>query len=92
MSNKVNDLTPEDTRCPHCGRDNEGHLDEPCSDECPQYWEAVGVPYPQYAMARADWNTRHDDKAWAELEAENERLRAEVARLSDPTWFYNALG
>lgn len=35
------------TICPHCGRDNTGYEGQPCSDDCPQYWEARGIPYKQ---------------------------------------------
>lgn len=35
--------------CVHCGRDNTGHEGEPCIDECPMYWEAVGIKHPSYA-------------------------------------------
>lgn len=35
----VDDLTPREIvwpqRCPHCGRDNAGYADQPCSDDCP---------------------------------------------------------
>lgn len=36
------------TICPHCGRDNAGHEHEPCSDDCPQYWEAKGRAHPDH--------------------------------------------
>jgi hypothetical protein len=35
-------------QCRHCGRDNVGYEADPCSDECPQYWEALGIPHPDY--------------------------------------------
>lgn len=44
----VNDA---DGFCTHCGRDNIGHEGEPCADECPMYWEAVGIAHPSYAVA-----------------------------------------
>lgn len=31
--------------CVHCGRDNRGYEGEPCSDDCPLYWEVQGIPY-----------------------------------------------
>lgn len=34
----VNDA---DGFCIHCGRDNNGHEGEPCSDDCPMYAEAA---------------------------------------------------
>lgn len=37
--------------CTHCGRDNSGYEGEPCIDDCPQYWEAQGIPHPQYGGA-----------------------------------------
>ena len=42
--------TPSDENglCVHCGRDNTGYEDQPCSDECPAYWEARGIPHPDY--------------------------------------------
>jgi hypothetical protein len=40
--------TDENGHCVHCGRDNNGYEDQPCSDECPAYWEARGIPHPDY--------------------------------------------
>jgi len=36
------------TDCPHCGRDNADHEQEPCSEDCPQYWEERGTSHPDY--------------------------------------------
>ena len=33
----------ENGQCRHCGRDNEGFENEPCSDDCPQYEQAKGA-------------------------------------------------
>lgn len=41
----VND---ENGQCIHCGRDNRGYEGSPCSDECPMYWEELGIPHPSY--------------------------------------------
>ena len=35
--------------CIHCGRDNSGYLKDPCSDDCPLYWEVAGIPWPESA-------------------------------------------
>lgn len=40
--------TDENGHCVHCGRDNNGYENQPCSDECPAYWEARGIPHPNY--------------------------------------------
>lgn len=40
--------TDENGHCVHCGRDNTGYEDRPCSDECPAYWEDRGIPHPDY--------------------------------------------
>lgn len=39
----------EHGQCRHCGRDNRGYEQEPCADECPQYWEARGIPHPDFS-------------------------------------------
>jgi hypothetical protein len=41
----VNDETGH---CVCCGRDNNGYEGEPCIDECPMYWEEVGLSHPEY--------------------------------------------
>mgnify|MGYP000982322190 FL=1 len=38
----------ENGHCVHCGRDNTGYEDQPCSGECPAYWEDRGIPHPDY--------------------------------------------
>jgi hypothetical protein len=39
----------ESGACRHCGRDNSGEAaDSPCADECPQHWEAMGIPNPEF--------------------------------------------
>lgn len=40
-----------DGNCLSCGRDNRGHEGEPCSDECPMYWEEAGFGSPDQAEA-----------------------------------------
>lgn len=35
--------------CEHCGRDNSDYPSAPCSDDCPGYWEAVGIPHPEHS-------------------------------------------
>lgn len=44
----VND---EHGHCVSCGRDNSGYEGEPCADDCPMYWEEVGIPHPDFAQA-----------------------------------------
>jgi hypothetical protein len=39
----------ENGQCQSCGRDNRGHETEPCSDDCPQYWEERGISHPDHA-------------------------------------------
>ena len=41
----------ENGQCNHCGRDNSGYEREPCADDCPQYWEARGIPHPDHGAA-----------------------------------------
>lgn len=38
----------ETGHCVSCGRDNSGYEGEPCADECPMYWEALGLSHPDY--------------------------------------------
>ena len=37
-----------DGHCLSCGRDNSGSEGEPCDDDCPMYWEAVGIEHPEH--------------------------------------------
>ena len=37
------DNNDENGQCRHCGRDNEGFENEPCSDDCPQYEQVKGA-------------------------------------------------
>lgn len=48
----VND---EHGQCVHCGRDNSAKEDanRPCSDECPMYWEEIGIGHPDHAQVAA---------------------------------------
>ena len=53
MTTEPNTGLDEQLVCPSCGRDYAGYegddavvQGEPCpSDDCPSYWEEIGVPY-----------------------------------------------
>lgn len=38
----------ENGHCVSCGRDHTGHEGTTCSDECPMYWEEVGLVHPEH--------------------------------------------
>jgi hypothetical protein len=44
----VND---ENGQCLSCGRDNHGYEGQPCADDCPMYWEEIGIAHPDHAVA-----------------------------------------
>lgn len=39
-------LTPE-SRCVCCGRDHRGYEGDHCADDCPMYWEGIGIEHPE---------------------------------------------
>lgn len=48
MKPAVNDKSGH---CVACGRDNRGYECQPCADDCPMYWEDVGIPHPEHPDA-----------------------------------------
>jgi hypothetical protein len=44
-------INGETGHCVSCGRDNSGHEGKPCDDDCPMYWEELGVPHPDHAVS-----------------------------------------